>query len=113
MRKEDISSLIVDTEPPSFLTERDLVRAMAQGCNASAPVSTVATRAPVWVPPTVSVENAAAIMVAYGLRHLVVLGPAGEPVGVLSIRDALASVLREIDASAWLDALGAPPGDVG
>ncbi|MGH9276537.1 MAG: CBS domain-containing protein [Acidimicrobiales bacterium] len=113
MRRHNISSLVVDTEPISLVTERDLVRAMADGRALSDAVSSVATRAPVWIPPTVTVAHAAAIMAHVGLRHLVVVDLAGEPAGVLSIRDALDAILRSTEPDGWLAAFPAVAGDVG
>ena len=74
MRRENISSLVVDTQPPSLLTERcDLVRAMADGHGPSDTVASMATRAPVWVRPrvlgtVVSFGDSAAEVVPLPLR---------------------------------------------
>lgn len=106
MRREGVSSLVVDTHPVSFLTERDLVHALADGRPATDEVSTVATRSPVWVPPTVTVAHAAALMVGLGFRHLVVVDPSGDVSGVLSMRDAFEVLLREVEADGWLAAFG-------
>ena len=106
MRTENVASLVVDTQPPSLLTERDLVRAMADERDPSGEVITVAARQPVWAPRTLSVLDSAALMVRFGLRHLVVAGETGEPVGVLSMRDALGMLLPPADHDAWLSAFG-------
>lgn len=107
MRSEHVSSLVVRTEPPSLVTERDLVRALAELGDPATPVSAVATRSPVWAPPTLSPAHAAAIMVRVGVRHLVVVAESGEPAGVVSIREALAALLPAADPDGWLDAF--PP----
>ena len=112
MRREGISSLVVDTDPESFVTERDIVSAVASGQELSDPVSAIATRAPVWVPATISVPHAAALMIGLGVRHLLVLAPTGEVTGVLSIRDAFEVLLPMLDADGWLSVLSSALADV-
>lgn len=102
MRGDDVSSLVIDTEPPSIVTERDLTRGLAEGVDSSEPAMRVATRAPVWVPPTITVVHAAALMVQVGMRHMLVLATNGEPVGVLSMRDLFEILLRSYDGGGWL-----------
>lgn len=113
MRREDVSALIVGTQPESFVTERDLARAVAEEIDSSEPVTVVATRAPVWAPPTTTVAHAAAVMVRFGLRHLVIIGTSGEAASVLSIRDAFAILLSQVEPSGWLAGFEAALGDVG
>jgi CBS domain-containing protein len=112
MRAEDVSSVVIDTEPPSIVTERDLTRALAEAIDPSEPAMRVATRAPVWVPPSITVVHAAATMVQVGMRHMLVLATTGEPVGVLSMRDLFEILLRSYDAGAWLVDFAAALGDV-
>ena len=102
MRTEDVSSVVIDTEPPSIITERDLTRALAQELDSSEPAVQVATRAPVWVPPTITVVHAAATMVQVGMRHMLVIDSTGEPVGVVSMRDLFEILLRSYDGGGWL-----------
>ena len=102
MRAEDVSSVVIDTEPPSIITERDLARALAEEIDPSQPAMQVATRAPVWVPPTITVVHAAAKMVQLGMRHMLVMATSGEPVGVLSMRDVFEILLRSVDGGGWL-----------
>lgn len=102
MRTEDVSSVVIDTEPPSIITERDLARALAQDLHPSEPAMQVATRAPVWVPPTITVVHAAATMVQVGMRHMLVIDSTGEPVGVVSMRDLFEILLRSYDGGGWL-----------
>ena len=113
MRAEDVSSIVIDTEPPSIVTERDLTRALAEGLDPSEPAMRVATRAPVWVPPTITVVHAAATMVQVGMRHMLVLNVDGEPVGVLSMRDVFEVLLRSVDGGGWLVDFATALGDVG
>ncbi len=102
MRAEDVSSVVIDTEPPSIITERDLTRALAQEIDPSEPVMRVATRAPVWVPPTTTIVHAAATMVQEGMRHMLVIDSTDEPVGVLSMRDLFEVLVRSVDGGGWL-----------
>ena len=83
------AALVIDAElpTPSVVTERDLLIAVAQGKNpalervADHMSEGVITAAPEW-----SLERAAAEMSRRNVRHLVVF-EAGEPIGVLSMRD--------------------------
>lgn len=105
MREGAVSALVIDTHPVSFLTERDLVQALAEGRDPAEAVCAIATRSPVWVPPTMTVSHAAALMVGLGFRHLLVVGPDGEPTGVLAAQDAVALLLHDRDPDGWLAAL--------
>jgi CBS domain-containing protein len=102
MRAEDVSSVVIDTEPPSIITERDLTRALADEIDPSEPAMRVATRAPVWVPPTITIVHAAARMVQEGMRHMLVIDSTGEPVGVLSMCDLFEVLVRSVDGGGWL-----------
>lgn len=83
------AALVIDAElpTPSVVTERDLLISVAQGQNpalervAEHMSEGVITAAPDW-----SLERAAAEMSRRNVRHLVVF-EAGEPIGVLSMRD--------------------------
>ncbi len=101
MRSEDVSSVVIDTDPPSIITERDLARAVAESIGPSEPAMRVASRAPIWIPPTTTVVHAAANMVQAGMRHMLVMAASGEPVGVLSMRDVFEVLLRAVDGG-WL-----------
>jgi signal-transduction protein with cAMP-binding, CBS, and nucleotidyltransferase domain len=83
------AALVIDAElpTPSVVTERDLLISVAQGKNpaiervADHMSEGVITAAPEW-----SLERAAAEMSRRNVRHLVVF-EAGDPIGVLSMRD--------------------------
>jgi CBS domain-containing protein len=102
LRTENVGSVLIDTRPSSFATERDLVQALAEGLDPSSPITRVATMAPVWVPPSLSVVNAAALMVRMGMRHLPILDHGGQALGVLSMRDAFDVLLQSVEPSRWL-----------
>jgi CBS domain-containing protein len=84
----------------AIVTERDLVRAMAEGVNPEeTPVRVYMTEDPVAVTPDTDVVRAAATMLELGVRHLpVIVG--GEVVGMVSARDLLADVgIEETEGS--------------
>lgn len=75
-----------------IVTERDLVRAVADGVDpAATPVERYMTADPATIGPDDDVSRAAGLMVRLGVRHLPVV-EAGRPVGMLSARDLLADM---------------------
>jgi CBS domain-containing protein len=101
MQGEEVSALLVGADPPSFVSERDLAHALAAGLGPEAPVSRVATEAPLRVTETMTLGEAAATMVSHGVRHLIVVNAGGDTVGVLSVRSALRTLLHEVEPSGW------------
>jgi len=92
MRAHRIGSLIVlgDGEITGIITERDLIRALADGRDPGLThVSEYMTQSPRTVEARRDAAYAAALMVRHRLRHLPVV-EAGELVGFLSARDLLA-----------------------
>lgn len=72
------------------LTEGEVLRAVADGVDpGTAAIGDHVTEAVTAVRPGTSLEDAAAMLLRSGSRHLVVTDDAGEPVGVLSARDIL------------------------
>jgi CBS domain-containing protein len=77
-----------DQDQPGILTERDILDAVGNGQDVDAErvqdhlTSDIVVASPDW-----PLEKAAAAMVSGGFRHLVVCGPHGEIVGMLSVRD--------------------------
>jgi CBS domain-containing protein len=71
-----------------IVTDRDLVRALAEGADIEEPVSKWMTDGPDTVSPDVSVSEAADWLLETGYRHLpVALGD--ELLGIVDIRDVL------------------------
>lgn len=74
---------------PAVVTERDLLRAVADGLDPSSErvedhmTGSLVTAAPGW-----PLDDAAALMVKHGIRHVLVFD-VGELVGVLSMRDVV------------------------
>lgn len=97
MNASKVGSAIVFKQDgqPGIITERDLLRAIADGVDLEN-----TTVADYMTPDAISasgkwdVEQAARRMLDGGFRHLVVLDDRGEPVGMLSIRDLLGSLLE-------------------
>jgi CBS domain-containing protein len=92
MRFQEVGSLIVydDDVMVGIITERDLVRAVADGARPGAvAVRTYMSEQPVMASPTMEAEEAARLMLDLGIRHLPV-GDGTTVVGVVSVRDLLA-----------------------
>lgn len=77
-----------------ILTERDMLRAVATGHQPDEPVSEWMTRHPETIESSDTTEHAAVLMIHGGFRHLPVVD-AGEPVGILSLRDLMRVVLDD------------------
>jgi CBS domain-containing protein len=90
MREGKISSVLVteDGYLIGILTERDMVKAVAEGIDTeNVHVRDYMTPTPVAVNPETSVEEAVQIMLEHGFRHLPVVDGERELKGVVSIRD--------------------------
>jgi signal-transduction protein with cAMP-binding, CBS, and nucleotidyltransferase domain len=77
-----------------ILTERDVLRAVAQGGVEGTNVAAWMTRDPETVDADESTRQAASIMIHGGFRHLPVLD-GGRPVGIVSIRDLMRVVVDD------------------
>ncbi len=75
-------------------TERDILRAVADGLTGAATVGDWMTRGPETIEPDATAEHAAVLMIHGGFRHLPVVSE-GKVVGILSIRDLMRSVLDD------------------
>jgi CBS domain-containing protein len=98
MRAGNVGSAVVETEDghPGIITERDLLRAMAEGVDPdAATVEEYMTATAITASPSWSAIDAASRMMEGGFRHLVVLGDNGRVTGILSIRDLVSSLLKE------------------
>lgn len=96
MRRNDVGSIVVvrDTEEiVGILTERDLVRAVADGTDLTdTVVADYMTVEMTTATPNTDVIEAARTMVRLGIRHLPVVVD-GHPVGVVSLRDILIELI--------------------
>ncbi len=77
-----------------IMTERDLMRAVAQGLPGDALVSQYMTRNPETIAPDDTTQHAAVLMIHGGFRHLPVVEQ-DDVVGILSIRDLMRVVLED------------------
>jgi len=89
------AALVLDGERLlGILTERDVLRAVATGGVEGKPVSEWMTHHPETVEPDATAGHAAALMIHGGFRHLPVL-EAGQPIGIVSIRDLVRVVIDD------------------
>ena len=90
------ATVVAAGEPPGIITERDLLRAVADGADMQvARVAEYRTPNAVTVTPSRHVVDAARMMIERHFRHLVVVDNSGAVLGVLSIRDITAALLEE------------------
>lgn len=93
MRTEDVDSVAVMSQGhlTGIITERDLVRAIADGVDAQQATASIVMTAD---PATVDADEDAAVvavkMMRLGVRHLPVVNKAGKPVGLVSARNLVA-----------------------
>jgi CBS domain-containing protein len=88
--------LVMDGERlAGILTERDLLKAVAQGTSDDARVRDWMTRHPETIEASDATDHAAALMIHGGFRHLPVLD--GDSVtGIISIRDLMRVALQDM-----------------
>ena len=97
MRSDDSDSVAVMSEGRlvGIITERDLVRAIADGVDATEARADVVMSAD---PATVGADEDVAVvankMIRLGIRHLPVLNKEGKPIGLLSARDLVGMLER-------------------
>jgi CBS domain-containing protein len=83
-----------DMEGPGIITERDLLRAVADGVDlTSTPVEDYMTANAITASTSWDAEKAARLMLERGFRHLVVIDDRGRIEGILSIRDLVKALL--------------------
>jgi CBS domain-containing protein len=119
MRRERISSLLVSTDPPGIVTDRDLRgRVLAEGLGPATAVGTVCSKPLRTVPATTPVHAAWASLLDGGVHHLPLTG-GEEIVGIVTSTDFLrhtapgpVSVLRSVERLASRDDLPGYAGQV-
>ena len=97
MRLEDSDSLAVMSGERlvGIITERDLVRAIADGINPKqATAEVVMTPGPATISADEDVSVVAMKMMSLGIRHLPVVDAGGRPIGLLSARNLVAVLDR-------------------
>ncbi len=98
MMERGVGSAVVltDGKPTGVITDRDALRAIAQGLNADdVTVGQFVNRKLTKALPSVELVEAARLMREKGFRHLVVVDEAGDLVGVFSMRDLVVGLLQE------------------
>jgi CBS domain-containing protein len=98
MRKDDSDCVAVMSEGRlvGIITERDLVRVMAEGVDPhQAKADVVMTADPATVEADEDVATVAVKMMKLGVRHLPVVNKAGKPVGLVSARNLVAILDRK------------------
>jgi CBS domain-containing protein len=89
--------VVVESDPPWELSERDIVDAIGSGHAPTTRLRELRVDAPDFVRPETAAEDAAASMIVTGLRALVVVDE-GRPLGVVHLRDAVSALWG---AKAW------------
>ena len=90
------SAVVIEEADPGIITERDLLRALADGADpTSTKIGAYRTPNAVTITLTWQVVDAARTMMERGFRHLIVLDEAGQIVGMLSIRDMVRALLED------------------
>lgn len=92
MRDEEITALVVTTDPPSIVTSTDLVNAAAEGRDPTeVAVRDVMTESVETVPPDLYLEEIAAMMTGLGIGHLPVV-KGDDYLGMVSSTDVTAQL---------------------
>jgi len=100
MRKDDADCVAVMSEGRlvGIITERDLVKAIADGIDPKeARADVVMTRDPATVDADEDVAVVAVKMMRLGIRHLPVVNKAGKPIGLVSARNLVAVLDQKTD----------------
>jgi len=88
--------VLVDGKPTGLITDRDALRAIAREADLdSATVADYISGKLITADPDTDVVEAARVMREKGFRHLVVVDEDGDLLGVFSMRDLVAGLLRE------------------
>jgi CBS domain-containing protein len=91
MAEQNIGFLVVveNGRMVGVLSERDVVRSLAERGNLSVKVSDICKRDIITLQADATLEEAAEKMGKHGIRHIVVVNKSGELVGVVSVRDLI------------------------
>ena len=93
------SAIVLTEEAPGILSERDVLRAVAEGADpGAATVSDYMTWNAIVATSEWDTMAAARTMLEHGFRHLVVIDGNHE-IGILSIRDLIAGILSSIQVT--------------
>lgn len=91
MREKDISALVVTTSPRAIVSSTDVLDAVAEGKDVSkVQVDDVMTKDVETVAPNLYMEEVAAMLTTYGIKHLPVVDD--DYVGMISSTDVTAQL---------------------
>jgi CBS domain-containing protein len=95
------SAIVLTDETPGIISERDILRAVAEGADLSAAtVGDYMTWNAIVATSQWDVMEAARTMQVHGIRHLVVVdGVSAHEIGILSIRDLVTAILDCIEVT--------------
>lgn len=92
--------LDVDGEGPGIVTERDVLRSVAEGQDPDVEsVRGHLTESATVAGAHTTIERAAETMLAGAFRHLIVVDDDGQPLGMLSMRDVVRALLSAVAAA--------------
>lgn len=99
-RRVGSAVILTDDGHPGIITERDLMRAVADKVDLdSTPVDNYMTADAILASPEWNVIEASDRMKEGGFRHLIVMDETGNIAGILSMRDLIAHLLELVTAS--------------
>ncbi|WP_255171402.1 CBS domain-containing protein [Natrononativus amylolyticus] len=91
MREKNINALVVTTQPPSIVTSTDVLEVVAEGRDPETlAVADVMTEGVETVPPELLLEEVAAMMTTFGIKHLPVADD--DYIGMISSTDIAAHI---------------------
>ena len=97
-----VDTLLVDTAPPTEVTEHDFVRALAEGVAPATPVHDLVREAALFVDHNVRVDRIVELMLGARRHGVVIVDESGHVLGMLTLPVAVAALLG---GPPWLGAL--------
>lgn len=93
MCDDEINALVVTTHPPSIVTSTDVLQVAAEDRRASeVPVTEVMTDSVETVPTDIYIEEVAAMLTTFEIKHLPVVDEDDDYVGMISSTDVTAQL---------------------
>lgn len=89
MGEQHLSSLLVveHNEPAGIVTERDILRALAQGLNPNQVITAIMTTPVISAPADTEFRDGYHLLALHNIRHLLVTDALGAPAGIISESD--------------------------
>jgi CBS domain-containing protein len=95
-----VGALVVSTDGRTIagiVSERDIVRGLAEGAAVEQPVSVIMTKTVYCAPPETHVDELMHLMTEKRVRHIPVTDPEGSLIGIVSIGDIVKTRLGELE----------------